>query len=302
MLCSAAMHPYQAEGLVKMLTQHSGSRQTSETVVETALANETAALELIKLFSENKSLKVTDRVTKAAARSESCGQQLIEFLIASHPEDVQATEAVLKVAAANGQQGHRVVQALLKKRKREITTDSTEGVRTRKVEISIDITEGVLKAAVMNEGPAARGIFRLLLDHGARGFVTEAVMKAIAGNRSNGRDLVWTLISHDEVSGRSQRLDYVTTKVLSIAAANRDCGFQVLLKILFLDREVKEEIILAAASSERQGTDVIRYLIQTRGSNLPMTEEVYEAARQNIGCGKDILHLLEKWELSDYTG
>ena len=76
--------------MVRLLFQHGGSKRTSETVVTTALANETAVLGLIKYFSQKNSFKVTEGVVKAAAANKSCGQQLIEHLIATRPADVQA--------------------------------------------------------------------------------------------------------------------------------------------------------------------------------------------------------------------
>lgn len=60
--------------------------------------------------------------------------------------------------------------------------------------------------------------------------------------------------------------------------------------------------MLAAAGNETQGRDMVRHFILHQGIDLPVTEEVYETARQNNGCGEDILRLLERRRLGDYSG
>ena len=215
---------------------------------------------------------------------------------------------MLKAAAANEQQGHRVLQALLDRRKREIPSSFTPDLRSLVVDVIVDITEGVLKVAVRNEGRHARDIFMLLLERGARGFVTEAVMNGIAGNIYNRYTLMKTLANYDEVTTRrSPNYFCVSHSTLSVAAANKGCGHEILQYIElglgeFTDSEIVEEVMLAAASNRRQGKDITRHFIQTKGRELPITKEVYEAAHRNNGCGKDILLLLERWELGDYSG
>jgi len=191
-------------------------------------------------------------------------------------------------------------------RKCEIPGSFKQGLRSLIVDMIVDITEGVLKVAVRNEGRHARDIFMLLLEHGARGFVTEAVMNGLAGNIYNGHTLMKTLVNYDEVADGPHYFD-VSYSILSAAAANKDCGHEVLQCIErglgeLPDSEIVEEVMLAAASNKRQGKDMIRYFIQTEGRELPITKEVYEAAHRNNGCGKDILLLLERWELGDYSG
>ncbi|KAF7932472.1 uncharacterized protein EAE98_003771 [Botrytis deweyae] len=76
----------------------------------------------------------------------------------------------------------------------------------------------------------------------------------------------------------------ITEKVVKAAAANKDCGIDM-MKLLFKERNdlsITEEVIRIAAGNVDEGFHIVRFLFQKRGDQVPITEDIVEKAARKV--------------------
>ncbi|KAK7398584.1 hypothetical protein QQX98_012040 [Neonectria punicea] len=151
------------------------------------------------------------------------------------------------------------------------------------------VTARVVKAAAGNRGDGKEVMALLLDQQGDQITITEEVVKAAAGNYGNGKEVMALLLDRrgDQIT--------ITEEVVKAAAGNEESGKEVMA--LLLDQQgdqitITEEVVKAAAGNYGNGKEVIALLLDQRGDQITITEEVVKAAAGNYGNGKEVIALL----------
>ncbi|KAF5482953.1 Heterokaryon incompatibility protein 6, OR allele [Colletotrichum siamense] len=143
------------------------------------------------------------------------------------------------------------------------------------------LTEGIARIAAQDICSGDK-VVELLLSERANVMVTEGLVEAIAG--SFGSTCLRLLLEH-----QGQHIQ-VTNKIVKAAAGNKSSGEQVMDLLLVRRGEVKvtEEVVKAAAGNESSGEQVMRLLLDQRGEEVEVTEEVVNAAVGNVSSGEQV--------------
>jgi ankyrin repeat protein len=252
------------------------------------------------ILSRNPEVKVTEDVVKIAAGNKQSGEEILSLLLDRRQEEVRVTEEVVKAAAENEISGREILSLLLDGRAQVLMTEGlTAAIAgyanaihiTQLLErrLEVKVTETVVRAVAGNRWSGAE-VMALLLDGRAEEVrVTEEVLKAAAGNGGDGVRMMSLFLDRRPEEVR------VTEEVIKAAAGNEGLGAEVLS--LLLDRRaeevrVTEEVVKAAAGNEGLGAKVLSLLLDRRPEEVKVTEEVIKAAAGNEGCGADIMALL----------
>src|SRR4029077_2338057 len=126
----------------------------------------------------------------------------------------------------------------------------------------------------------------LLLDRrGDQITITEEVVTVAASNRTSGKEVMALLLARREIT--------ITEKGVECVPRSFDAKVMTLL----LDRRgdqitITEEVVIAAARNDQNGTELMALLLDRRGDQITVTEEVVTAAAENWTSGKEVMALL----------
>ncbi|KAK1973173.1 hypothetical protein LZ30DRAFT_744267, partial [Colletotrichum cereale] len=179
----------------------------------------------------------------------------------------------------------------------------------------IQITEEIVIAAAAN-WYSGREVMALLLDkRGTEIRITEEIVIAAAANGDSGRAVMALLL--DKRGAEFQ----ITQRVIMAAAANLRRSTEVIMGMglwvpdhidlslsrnwdnglevmaLLLDKRgaeirITEEVVIAAAANRDKGRQVMALLLDKRGAEIRITEEVVIAAAANGNSGRAVMALL----------
>ncbi|KAL4812116.1 hypothetical protein BDW67DRAFT_193992 [Aspergillus spinulosporus] len=266
-------------GQLALLLDHIGTQGQpviiSQGVLEAAAANELcgqSTLSLLLEFSEShgqlsKELDM-DAILKSAVENEECGRKVTELLLhymKLHKQKVTITGAILEAAAENSKSGEALLAVLL-----EHDHDP--------------ITEDIVVAAVMNEDFGYE-VICLLLRYDPDFWISPALFEAAASNLHQGLALTTILLLRN---GENFRV----TEDIIMAAVHNDVSGLLVLNVLQKHNggylPVTEAILVAAAESENC-REIIDLFVDLYGWDLPITNNVLEAAARNPAFGKENL-------------
>ena len=151
----------------------------------------------------------------------------------------------------------------------------------------IQITEDIVKAVARN-WEDGKELMTLLLDRrGDQIQITEDVVEAAASNEENGKGVMALLLDR-----RSDQLQ-ITEDIVKAAVSNRGMGKEMMA--LLLDRrgdqiEVTSETM--AMTCKNFDSKLAELLLDRRGDQIQITEDVVKAAASNVGNGKEVMALL----------
>ena len=170
-----------------------------------------------------------------------------------------------------------------------VTHGSCKAISVLITDEVMQITEEVVKAAAGNRGNG-KEILTLLLDQrGADVRITEEVVKTAARNQGSGKEILTLLFNQRGADVQ------ITEEVVKAAAGNWNGGKEV-MTLLFdrrgADIEVTEEVVKAAAGNQGSGKEVLTLLLDQRGADVQITEEVVKTAAGNWNGGKEVMALL----------
>lgn len=156
----------------------------------------------------------------------------------------------------------------------------------------VHITEAVVKAAAGNPFEGTE-ILTLLLDRrGDETHITEDVMKTAASNNIRGTGIIELLLNR---KGEEIR---ITEEIVKAAVSNKRIDEELLTRLL--DRggdeiHITEEIVMAAVSdegNEGRAKGILTLLLDRRGDEIRITEKIIETAARNGRFGDTLLDLL----------
>ncbi|GLA56101.1 hypothetical protein AnigIFM63604_004525, partial [Aspergillus niger] len=202
-----------------------------------------------------------EKVLSVAVRdTRHCGVNITSILLQRLQEILRVSEEVVKAAAANEEQGDRIMQLLLKHRGDKLP-----------------VSEEVVEAAAANKGRGDQ-VMQLLFKHCTDKLpVSEEVVKAAAANEGQGDQIMQLLLEH---CGDKLPISEEVVKAAAAAAANEWQGvriMQLLLEHCGNKLPVSEEVVKAAAANEKQDDQIMQLLLEHCGDKLPISEEVVEA-------------------------
>ena len=244
------------EVMVLLLKQQGDEVKITEDVVKAAAGNTQNGEEVMVLLLEERveGFKITEGLVAELARSFSA--RPMALLLEQRGDEVRVTEEVVKAAAGNWW-GGEVMALLLKQRGDEVKVTEEvvkaaagniwigEGVITILLEkrVQVKITEGLV--IELARSFSARPIALLLKQQGDEVRVIEEVVKATAGNRRSGEEVITILLK--------KRVQVKITEGLVIELARSFSARPMAL--LFEQRgdevRVTEEVVKAAAGNRR---------------------------------------------------
>jgi hypothetical protein len=200
-------------------------------------------------------------------------KSVIAHVLKERKNEVQATEAVLRVAASNVHcLSPDIMTTLL---------DCCDNAQTH-------ISEAVLDAAARSACPEAT--MQLLLDRkGPQTTITKTILVAAVGNASCPKATMQLLLER-----RGPEIN-ITEAIIVAAVGNTHCTssiIQLLLDHKDLTTLISEPILLAAATNPLLGEQNITLLLTHTNEPVPITEPVLAAAARNSANGLDILRYI----------
>ncbi|RYP74314.1 hypothetical protein DL770_007624 [Monosporascus sp. CRB-9-2] len=254
--------------------------------------------EVIKLLLDRREdeAQITEKVVEAAAGNRDSSKELMALLLDQRGTEVKITEEVVKAAAGNGDSGKEMMALFL---------DQCSN--------SIIVTPGLVEA--LAESFDALAMKKLLDQRGTEVKITEEVVKAAAGNRDSGKEmmalfldqcsnsiivtpgLVEALAESFDALAMKKLLDQrgtevkITEDVVKAAAGNGN-GKEVMA--LLLDQRNNSIIVtpgLVKAFADSFDALAMKKLLDQRGTEVKITEEVVKAAAGNRS-GKEVMALL----------
>jgi hypothetical protein len=144
----------------------------------------------------------------------------------------------------------------------------------------VQFTEGAVHALASNFD---EGMMKLLLDRNDGIKVTHELMKAAAANQKNGNYIMRLLLkSSDDI--------VLTPDLVEVVARNGGSGRDI-IELLLRKEHIKIADGAAAAIAKWFGAEVMRLLPDERGG-IKITKEVVKAAAENKKSGKEVITLL----------
>jgi hypothetical protein len=322
-----------------LLDMSRGEILITEEIVSTAVTRAYNGKDILELLLEHPrvSLSITEDVLKTAAKDRGLDGELWTFLLDNRGIEVPITEDIVKLAAKNFTKGDKLITRLLDKWAAVIPTTpaviravvrnlrkSTFQKFLSMTEVEILVTGDLIHSAAMN-WVNSEGVLALLLEEGTteidrmkevvKAIVTESdpdilkkfldkngfevqikedIIEAAAGNPYNGDQMIALLL---EANGGEIP---ITGKVIRAALNSRNSGEKTVALLVEKSANtipMTEETIKGIA--KHVGGSVFRQLIKKRGSDIPLTGEVIEAAAASPSNCKEVMaSLLEQGTVS----
>ncbi|KXG45996.1 uncharacterized protein PGRI_048520 [Penicillium griseofulvum] len=235
------------------------------------------------------SMPITADVVKTAAGNTEIGDRVITILLQERGTDVPITEAVVKAAVGNKNCGGRLLMTLLRHRaeipitedvvKEAVTNSSGGEIMTILLEergADIPITESVVARIV---GSLNERVIAILLNkRGSEITITEDVVGAVAGNYSNREEVMATLLEK-----RAANISITEGLVARIAESFSERVISILLAQRGPDIPITEDVLEAAAGNSKSGDKIMATLLERRGTDIPITEVLIARIAKNFG-------------------
>jgi hypothetical protein len=248
-----------------------GFEITPSLIIELAQSFGPIPMELL-LTKRGDEIKITEELFKEICNHSRGQIETITVLLKHWGDEVRITEEVIKAAAGNWRCGAQIVRVLFPHWPAEV-----------------EITEEVIKVAAGNWAEGLKVMKLLLGRQGKKLVVTEEVMRIAAGNERCARPLLKLFLQH-------QGEDIILTEEVIKAALSNEWGGVDTVELLLMEHAerfvVNEGLIIELARSFKP--TLIKLLLEQRGHEVNVTEEVLEAAAGNKWCGKEIMVLLEQ--------
>lgn len=283
-----------------LLNECKVSLRVTKEIVEAAASNETNGNQvmdiLLKLGGE--AINLTDKLVAELARSFNSDHMTL--LLRQHGSDVRITEEVVEAAARNRASGKEVMQLLLEQRAEAVDlTDRLVERLARSFDEThmalllkqrggdLRITEAVVQAAARNSASGEQ-IMRLLIEQGRSNItITEGMVKNAAGNAKSGKNMLQLLLEQ-----RAEAVDLTDRLVEDLARFFDDTHMAILLEQRGGDLRVTEEVVKAVARNGVSGAKIMRLLVEQRRSDVRITDEVIQAAATNTTSGEEVIQFL----------
>lgn len=275
-----------------LATRQWADMEIAEFVIMTAVRSSDNAKELITLLFSHVggTAAISEEVLHAAAENKVCGEAVMPLLLQRLRRNIPITAQGIETAASNSNYGIRVITFLLDQPKAGIV-----------------ITSGIVKAAVGNLR-YGNDILRLLFDRtGADLPITFEIVREAAGNRIISKEIMFRLLNQLDkdavitldliktVAGNYNRainkevmlylLDQldkdaiITLDLIKTAAGNFAISKEVMLYLLDrLEAGASITADITAKIVRYHDADVISSLLDQRGADIPITEELVWAA------------------------
>ncbi|KAF9891463.1 hypothetical protein FE257_003929 [Aspergillus nanangensis] len=306
--------------------------QITEDVVKAAAANEESGLDIMRILLDrlgDDEIQITEDVVKAAAENDECGLEILKLLL-TRKNQIQLTADILKTAAANNVDGDEVIEFLLDQQEGveiQITEEVAEnaaknrGAGLQIIELLLDrglqipITEDILRSAASNQACGA-DILELLIDRQGKEIgITDKVVQAAAGNKCRRPAVMALLLDKmgDEIQiseavikeavkneeagvnmialllDRRGEEIHITKDVLREISKNKWTGDEI-LTLIYDWIQVTEDVVVQAAGSVQERA--MGLLLDRRGDEVQITDDVVESAMANERCGDKLMALL----------
>lgn len=303
-----------------LLEERGGEFKITEQIIEAAAGHRNSGVLQMILQHLGDEFKITDNILKLAAYNENPGAMKLLFQHAN--DETEITEETIKIAAYN--RTPEVMQLILQhpsgkvKITDEIIEIAASHPRPAMMKLLLDyqgkeitIPEAAVKAAAKNwnlkvmerilQHPREKfkiteetvevfarakpiGMMELLLQYRGREVkVSETVVKK-AMSETDGS---WVLERLHEDQGKEIA---ITEAILNAVSQNAE-----IMRILVDSRGDELRItpqILRAVAEGSSGDKTMRLLLQEKGHDFIVTEDLVEAAVRNYYCGKEIFKLL----------
>ncbi|KAL7924067.1 hypothetical protein ACQKWADRAFT_311398 [Trichoderma austrokoningii] len=255
------------------------------------------AIELL-LNEYGDEITITEEIVKAAANN--WNQEVFIFLLSQRGNKITITEEVVKAAVQNWNK--EVFKFLLRQREHEITIteevfssircnfNAKEVMKCLLNEQRDEITITERITSIIASDYDAEMMALLMYYQGDQIIITEEVIRAAAGNHNNGRRGAMALLLD------KRRKDLITITEEAIPAIALWCNKEV-MELLLEGRgdeiTITQEVAEAAAGNVwKNGHELMKFLLHERGEEITITEEVIKAAAGNVGNGKGVVEIL----------
>ncbi|KAI9653168.1 MAG: hypothetical protein M1821_007708 [Bathelium mastoideum] len=295
--------------LALLLDRWGDSVQIADEVIEAVIQDGDRAALLLLLDRRGDSIQITEE--NMARIAEYFDAEVITLLLDRLGENVQITEKIMKAAARNDDYGDKIMTLFFNQRENDILTEEVVRAAAPRVNSevlkvffernpSLPITEEVIKAVAENEN--GEEIMTLLLDRLEDNFqitentvahvteyanvevtillldrlkqdiqITEEVVKAAASSHL-GKEKIRFLLERDPSL-------LITEEVVKVAVSNlfgeENIGFLLETDPSLL---ITEEVVKVAASNPWYGKEIVTLLLDRRGDDIQITEEIVKAA------------------------
>ncbi|KAK2590746.1 hypothetical protein QQS21_011558 [Conoideocrella luteorostrata] len=220
---------------------------------------------------------------------------MVRLLLDNHGP-VVASHALLSAATINRQYGGLVMGLLLDSRYTiVVTTNIVELAETNKVSgsdvlklllrhSSVHFPEDAVAMVAARFGPE---MMKIWLSSNEDIKVTEMIFEAAMGNRLSGGEISTLLLEHQH-----QAFQITKEAVNTIATQFGRGTMAALLENRGQDVHITEEVMRAAAGNRQNGREVMGVLLDHRGDEIIITEEVMKTAAENEFRGREVMGVL----------
>jgi hypothetical protein len=268
MVASAAINPSAIEVMEYLIRRAKGSELTPKLIVPLARRFYPGQMELL-LAQRGCNIDITEELFKEACRK-SRHSATIAVLLKHWGNGTLITEEIVKAAASNETCGGRMVQLLYDQPHTEVK-----------------ITEDIMKVAAANKTLGLEVMEVLLYHPGEKLEITNATLITAAENQRCARPLLELLLQF------SARDVVFTDEMVQAVLSNILGGFDI---AGFLLRKHAERFVvtewLTVELARAYKPTLMALLLEHRGNDVQVTEELMGAAARNSWCGKEITEML----------
>lgn len=270
----------------------SSDRIIDEEKVEEAAKDGMRGYGMMKRLVRRGNVRFTERALHALARN--FDQGIIQLLLDKNG-DIKVTPALLEATAANRKSGNYVMALLLEFEDDIALTMALVEVAAENKESGKDIIEVLLRKETIQIAENAVAVIVQRFDSEIMGLlvngrgdinVTKNMVKELALKSSNNEEKILALLENGADNFK------VTEGMVSIIVESFDEEvIGLLLNRRGNDVQITEEVLKAAARNIWNGKEVIMVLLEWRENNIQITEEVFKVAAGNLRSGKEIITL-----------
>ena len=288
---AAADHEINAKELITLLLSHpGGTTAISERVLIAAAGNEGSGQAVMPLLLRRlrRDISITSEGVKVAAGNSAYGYHVMRFLLDQLGADFKITTDMVATAQGNATYSNELLLLLLDRAGTHLTVTleivkraaGTMYIQKKvmlrlldQLEADTPITLDVVKTAAGNEYIKGEVMICLLDRLGSDIPITLDVVKTAAGNKGIKEEVMSCLLDRLEADSP------ITVEVLLTAADNWIDKKKIMLLLLHrLEAGASITAELAATIVRNHDADAIAVLLDQRGANVQITENVVRAA------------------------
>jgi nucleoside phosphorylase len=302
---AAGTNSARADSLALILERAGDEVEITNNIFEAAARSyngrETLALLLEKCGNE---LHVTDNILENAAGNWN-GKDILGLLIEKCGDKVRVTEKML-LAAVHSQYGVDTVGLLLEKRRDEVQINDDVlkaaaknlwcardivAVLLNSLGNSVKIPSDMIRATAADESDhRGRDVLALLLDTRREEVQnTPNLLKTVVVNYQKGKEITEMLL--DKLGDEIQLTEDV---IMALATQGSVDTMKLLLQRRSSDVQITEDIVEKMASGGPRPRDMLAFLLEVPGMEIPITHNVVKIAAANWK-GEKLIQILLKW-------